>query len=96
MTRLLALSLMACMAWTLSPSVPTYADDHLFTPDIATGTHRPDGFFDTLHDSPGQGVPFVGGDTSVPATATHELTRTNSQPFPGVGAEAAPNADKFK
>jgi len=94
MTRMLTLSLIVGVVWILSPSTPTYADDHLATAGIAT-----QGKLDTdsLPDSPGQGAPFMGADTKVPSTAVRE-DDPKTQDFPGVGPSSgtAPNGQKFK
>ena len=92
MTRILALSLLVGVAWTLSPSAPTYADDHLVTAGIATQGKLD---IDSLPDSPGQGAPFMGEHIGVPATEVHE---DNQRDFSGVGPSSgtAPNGQKFK
>jgi hypothetical protein len=94
MNKLPALLFIFGVAWTLSPSAPTYADDHLSIATTATG-----GKIDqtTMPDSPGQGAPFTGNDVSVPASAVREEAGAQRD-FPGVGPSSgtAPNGQKFK
>jgi hypothetical protein len=87
-----ALPLIVGVAWTLSPSTPTYADDHLVTAGIATQGKLD---IDSLPGSPGQGAPFMGADKKVPAT---EVREDDQRDFPGVGPSSgtAPNGQKFK
>ena len=90
MTKLLPLLFIFGMAWTFSPSA--YADDHLVTAGIATQGKLD---IDSVPDSPGQGAPFTGADTKVPAT---EVREDDQRDFPGVGPESgtAPNGTKFQ
>jgi hypothetical protein len=92
MMKICALFLATGAACCLGLAAPSYAADHLVTAGIAT-----QGKLDTTsipgNNAPGEGVPFVGEDTTVPATDQRDCCKS---PFPGVGAEAAPNADKFK
>jgi hypothetical protein len=92
MTKMLALLFSFGVALTLSPSAPTYANDHLVTAGTATQGKLD---IDSLPDSPGQGAPFTSNDISVPAT---EVREDDQRAFPGVGPESgtAPNGKKFQ